>query len=211
MIKRGSEIKGGVDLKEVTLKIKGDEIFKVVLISTEDYVCYPAHNEFDKKIYPQSCFSVSGDKCPLCDLGVAKADRFTFAFYVIAQKKIMFLHTTYTQGMALSKLINKAKEDIEYGSVYELCKTGSGSTTAYALNVVSERKLTKDDKEAIETAKQLSVTDEMFEDVCRHNSEDFVVKLLSEAGYNVEAKGYTVKAETEEAETKVDADLPFTP
>lgn len=195
MIKRGNEVstKGNVDLKEVSLRLKQDEKVKVILLGTEDYVQFPAHNDFTNKIYPQPCLLVDdlNDECPYCVASkngfdtLAPKNRLKFAFKMVDTGKIMFWEATQAQATKLIKQIKDFADDIEYGSVFEFSRAGTGKDTAYNLIPVQERKLTDLDKQRIEEARTESVTDEMFEEVCSPKSRKLVIQLLNEMGVPV--------------------------
>lgn len=194
-LKRGNQVtlKADVDLKEVSLRLKENESVKVILLGTEDYVQFTAHNDFANKIYPQPCLLIddSNSECPYCVAyeagmeGLKAKTRIKFAFYVVDQKKVMFWEATSAQAKKLVKEIQTYAEDIEFGSIFTFERTGSGKNTAYSLNLVSERKYTDADKQLLENLKEEVVTDEMFEAVCSPKSRKLAIQLLNETGFPV--------------------------
>lgn len=191
--KRGNEVKivEKVDYKEMAINLKAGDSIKVV-VGLEDYVQYDAHNEFSLKIYPQSCLSLfdSSVECPYCKMakleeGLKAKQRMKFAFYVVDEKKIKFWDSSFTQGKKLMEQIKGYAEDIEYGSVFEFKRTGNGKETSYTLDLVAERKYKKEDKEAIEAFKGMTIETDMFEDICRPRSREMVIGLLNDAGLPV--------------------------
>ena len=165
--------------------LKENESVKVVVCTTEDYYQYPAHNDFNHGIFPQACHE---ENCPLCAVAALgdkfKAlkvrDRYKFAFYVIDQDKIMALDAPAGLAKKLKSQLDEYKEDIEFGAVFTLKKTGKFTETNYSLNLISERKLTAKDKEAIEKYKGYHIPDEFFEDITEPVMKGYVYKLLEE-------------------------------
>ena len=200
MRKRGSEVtftnnyEEKVKAKDVRLTLKDGESVKVVICTTEDYYQYPAHNDFNHGIFPQACHE---ENCPLCAVAALgdefKAlkvrDRYKFAFYVIDQDKIMAFDATAGQAKKLKDQITEDYyEDIEFGAVFTFKRVGNGKDTSYTLSLISERKLTAKDKEAIEKYKGYHIPDEFFEDITEPVMKGYVYKLLEEkAGIDVRA------------------------
>lgn len=193
-IKRGNEVslKGNVDLAEVTLRLKDGEKAKVVLLGTQDYVQFPAHNSFADKIYPQPCLSVNDEECPYCIAyntgnypALASKNRIKFAFYEVTSGKVKFWEATNSQAKKLIKQIKEFTEDIEYGTIFEFGRTGTGTETAYTLTPIAERKYTEADRQLLESLKGTTVSDEQFEEVCQPKSRKLVIGLLNEMGVPV--------------------------
>lgn len=211
-LKRGNEVstKGNVDLKEVTLRLKQDEKVKVILLSTQDYVQFPAHNDFTNKIYPQSCLLVDDNntECPYCVASkngfetLEAKNRMKFAFYDVTTGTVKFWEATNAQGTKLIKQIKGFADDIEYGQVFEFTRTGTGKDTSYDLVPIMERKYTDTDRQAIETAKEVSVSDEMFEEVCQPKSRKLVIQLLNEMGVPVTKLFSDAQAILDEADSE---------
>lgn len=189
-IKRGNEVNiktgGGVKMKDVRIDLKGGQSIKVVVCSTQDYVEVPSHNDFSHKIYPQACMETD---CPLCAVaelgdefkGLKVKNRYKFAFAAVEADKIMVLELTSGQAKKLKNAITgEYKEDIEFGAVFNLKREGDGKETSYTLNLISERKMTAKDKEAVEKYKGYEISDDFFEDVCKPMSKGFIYKALVE-------------------------------
>lgn len=198
MGKRGSEAtfktnSEKVKAKDVRLTLKDGESVKVIICTTEDYYQYPAHNDFNHGIFPQACHE---ENCPLCAVAALgdefKAlkvkDRYKFAFYVVDQDKIMAFDATAGQAKKLKSQLDEYKEDIEFGAVFTFKRTGTAKDTDYSLSLISERKYTAKDKEAIEKYKGYHIPDEFFEDITEPVMKGYVYKLLEEkAGIDVTA------------------------
>lgn len=198
MGKRGSEAtfktnSEKVKAKDVRLTLKDGESVKVVICTTEDYYQYPAHNDFNHGIFPQACHE---ENCPLCAVAALgdefKAlkvkDRYKFAFYVVDQDKIMAFDATAGQAKKLKSQLDEYAEDIEFGAVFTFKRTGNAKETDYSLSLISERKYTAKDKEAIEKYKGYHIPDEFFEDITEPVMKGYIYKTLEEkAGIDVTA------------------------
>lgn len=195
MAKRGKDVSADkVDLKDVSLRLKQGESVKVILFGIEDYFEYDSHNDFANKIYPQPCLleDEQNDECPYCIASKSGMDglkvkkRFMFAFYSVSQKKVMFWDATAGQGRKLVKQINGYAEDIEYGSVFEFSREGTGKETSYTLALVSERKYTKADKDAITFVKEKgALTDAELFSALQPKSRKLAICLLDNIGFDV--------------------------
>lgn len=230
-IKRGNEAtfeksrENKVKAKDVRLTLKENQSVKVVVCTTQDYVEYPAHNDFNHGIFPQACHE---DNCPLCAVAALGDDfkamkmkkRYKFGFFVIDENKVMAFDATAGQAKKLKAQLDEYKEDIEYGAVFTFKRTGTSKETDYSLSLISERKYTAADKKAIEEYKGYTIPDDFFEDICEPVSKKYVYKALEEkAGIDVramfpDAEALLAETETEGTEqTDITGndDLPFNP
>ena len=196
MAKRGKEVSvsSNVDLSEVSVRLKQGESIKVIFFGTEDYFEYNSHNDFGNKIYPQPCLLEDelNAECPYCVAnkhgieGLKLKKRVMFAFYCTSQKKTMFWDATASQGKKMIKQINGYAEDIDFGSVFELSREGTGKETSYTLSLISERKYTKADKEAIEFVKEKgALTDDELFSALQPKSRKLAIGLLDGLGFDV--------------------------
>ena len=210
MLKRGQEVvtKDKVDQSEIRLSLKVDGSEKVILLGVNDYVEVPSHSDFNHKVYPQSCHKIFGNECPLCEAyengeaGLKPITRYKFGFYVVGSGRVKFFDASFTQAKKLIKQIKGFSEDIEYGSMFTFDRTGSGKDTSYTLNLMAERKLTKDEVALIKECKEMSITDEEFEEACTPMNADFLKGLVYES-YGI---GEPPKTEDD---TKSTEGLPF--
>lgn len=217
MAKRGKEVSiDKVDLKENSIRLKQGESIKIILFGLEDYFEYDSHNDFANKIYPQPCLLENNinEECPYCvasqngleDLKIKK--RIMFAVYSIPQKKLMFWDATAGQGAKLIKQINGYSEDIEYGSVFEFSREGTGKDTSYTLALVSERKYTKADKEAIAYCKDKgALTDTELFSALQPKSRKLSICLLNNIGFDVRAYFDDADAILSEQDTDTPTDI----
>lgn len=185
MFKRGNdvELKSNTNYTEKFIRLKEGGSAKLIFLTPYDYVEYPAHADFMHKIYPQTCLKAIKEECPYCKVKgkidkLKPTKRFLFGFYNVDNEEINYFDATYTQGSDIITAINSFKEDIEYGTVFTFSRTGTKTNTRYNLNAIAERKLTAKDKQALNTAKEMSIKDETFEEILQPKSRKFCISLL---------------------------------
>jgi hypothetical protein len=199
-IKRGNEVKETKDMSNAYIKLKDGDSIKVIMLSGEDYIEYPSHGDFEAGIYTQPCQLITNTTCLLCDAKIPKKDRMVFAFYSVETKEVKYLELSKYIGMSLAKQIRNLIQDIEFGTIYTLTRTGNKAQTAYTLSEVAERKLTKDEKDLIKETKSMKVSDDEFMQCIQPKSESYINKVLTD----VETKNVT--GDTADVTTD---DLPF--
>jgi len=189
--------KGSIDLKEAYIKLKSEgESVPVRIIGTMDYVGYKAHGDFNKGIFDTPCLAPTGVECPFCVAkehggeafdGFYAKDRFVFAFGELNSKQVKLIDVSKKQAKGLITQIEEYVEEIEEGSIaFNLTRTGNGSSTAYSLNVITPKKM-KAVQEAYDSLDEEVVTVDFMADRLRPKTPDYMVHLLDEAGFPVDA------------------------
>ncbi len=192
--RRGSEVDATinqkkVDFKKQAIRLKENESIRVRVLSASDYVEYDSHGSFNNGIYTQPC---AGTDCPLCvaskhggedfkDLYIKP--RFMFAFADLDTGEVRFWDGSKNQAQAVISQIQEYKEDLgEFA--FNFKRTGSGTGTAYTLNLIP--RLKKEDEPKFRQFDEEVVEDEFFDAICTSKTPKFIVKLLKEAGFPVE-------------------------
>jgi len=187
--------KGKVDLKEAFIRLKAEnESVTVRLLGIDDFVSYKAHGDFNLGIYNSPCLAVGGDDCPYC---VAKAkggekfeglyakNRVVFAFAELNTGQVKCLDVSPNQAKKLNADITEYKEEILDGEIaFNLVRTGSGTSTGYALKPLTPKKLTAV-QEKFDAFDGQTVDIEFFEERVQGRSTDYMVKLLNDAGFPI--------------------------
>ncbi len=199
---KGSQIKDDitkdkVDLKEAFIRLKNEnESIPVRVLSTEDYVGYKAHSDFTKKLYNTPCLSVIGQECPYC---VAKEkggkewenfyarERFMFAFADLNSGKVKVLEVSKNQAKKLIAQIDEYAEEIDAGEVaFNLTRSGTGTSTVYVLNMMTPKKM-KGIQDKFDAFNEVSVDVDFFEERLVAKTPTYMVNLLEDAGFDVDA------------------------
>lgn len=233
--KRGQEAKesmeqsGGVDLKEVYIRMKDGESVRVRVLSPMDYVEYLAVGDFNLGIYTQPSLiplgkpdafaeakaiadEVAGDDenhplFPFTRLYGKK--RYVFAFADLDTGKLRVWDASKKQAKGVITTIEKYKEDIG-DTAFDFSRTGNKLETVYALDPIL--RLKGDDVEKFDKLGELTVEDELFNQVLIARTYEQQVEILEKAGFPVE-EYFDVTATDEEAEdatTEVsEEELPF--
>lgn len=184
------------EIEEAYIRLKSEgESVPVRLIRTTDYIGYKAHGDFNKGIYSTPCIAITGEECPFC---VAKEhggedwkdfygkNRFVFAVVELNSKLLKCLDVSWNQTKRLIAQIEEYSEEIEAGKIaFNLTRTGSGSDTVYALNVITAKKM-KPLQEAFDLFNEEVVTGDFYIERLRDKTPDYMVHLLDEAGFPVE-------------------------
>lgn len=198
---KGSEVKEQinkerVDLKEAFFRLKAEnESVPVRVLGTEDYVAYKAHSDFKKGLYNTPCLSVTGQDCPYCTASkqggeewknfYAK-DRFMFAFGDLNSGQVKILEVSKNQAKKLIQQIDEYSDEIKAGEVaFNLTRTGSGTSTAYSLNMITPKKM-KDIQSKFDAFNDVVVDEEFFEERLVAKSPTYMLNLLEDAGFPID-------------------------
>lgn len=174
--------KENLDLTDVRLSLKDGESHRIRILSPEDYVEYNAVGDWDNGIYSQP---VTADS-PLLKAhkeGGAKfknmfpRKRYALAFGSLETGELVFFDASRNQAKALIATIEEYKDDLD-DYAFTFSRTGKQTSTVYSLNPVL--KMSEKEKETFDKMADTTVEMDFFEKVLQPNSDDFVVKLLSE-------------------------------
>lgn len=186
--KENANKKNRPDLKKVLLKLKDGDSHKVRLLSTEDYVEYSSAGDFNLGIYtqaisPDSPLLVAHAKGGEKFKGLYKKSRYNFVFASIETGELVALQVSKNQAKTLIKSIDEYADHISTVA-FKVTRSGDDTSTVYTLNPM----LGMNDKEKEMFAKfdGQEVEMEFYEAVLEPKSDDFLAKLLKEAGFDVE-------------------------
>jgi len=193
--RRGSEVDATinqkkVDFKKAAIRLKENESIRVRVLSASDYVSYDSHGSYAKGIYTQAC---AGQDCPLClavKVGgedykdLAMKERYMFALADIDSGEVRFWDASKKQAQKLIAQIKEYQEDLgEFA--FNFKRTGTSTSTDYSLNLIP--RLKKEDEPKFHKFDGETVEDSFFDAICQPKTPKFIVKLLKEAGFPVEA------------------------
>lgn len=222
---KGSDVKSSINnsdlkIKDEYISLKEGQGIKVRLLGTDDYVEYMSHGAYNLDIFTQPCPNPQAGDCVYCKASKAGVEgfevlknkpRYLFAFANIETGKVMLLDVSKNQAKKLMASIDEYAENIN-DIAFTLKRVGTGKDTAYVLNPIL--KMTPADKANFDTFDGQTVEIEYFVSrlEIRIPSEDFKVKMLSQAGFPVEDHKNTFGAElvekalasTDENATRVD-------
>ena len=189
---KGSEINfNSVDLKEVFIRLKDGEAVKVRVLGLADYVEYKAHSDFGNKIYTQPCIAPTGKTCPLCVAGKSGDEnfkglyakkRYLFAFADINTGKLRVWDCSYGQAKDLIGQIKEYADDITE-TAFNFKRTGTKTETSYKLNPILKMK--GDDIDKFHVFDDVTVEIDFFESCLVPKSEQLMMDILNDAGFNV--------------------------
>lgn len=191
---------GGVDLKEVFIKLKDGDNIRVRLLSDEDYVEYKAHGSYNKGIYTQPCIEPAGEKCALCEASEYKGGekdqngypewnhiygkkRYLFAFVNIDTGKKVVFDATKNQAKSIIGSIEEYAENIN-DVAFTFKRTGTKTDTTYSLSPIL--KLKKAEQEAFDKAGEEEFEIEFFEQCLMARKRPQQIKELKDAGFPLE-------------------------
>lgn len=194
------------------LKKEGDSI-RVRILSAYDYTTYEAHGLYDKGIYTAPCINPTGEgeqRCLFCEASkledykkLKASTRFLFAFYDIDMEMIRYIDVSYTQGTSLMDDIEENADSIDEFA-FTLKRSGEGTKTNYKLSAILGMK--KKDKEAqtkFESASELKVDDNFFEQALYVKSTNQMAIDLENAGIDVEKEfGYEIQDDSKKEESE---------
>ena len=217
---KGSEVKDHISnsdlkIKDEYISLKEGQSIKVRVLGADDYVEYMSHGAYNLDIFTQPCPNPQACDCVYCKAGKAGVEgfevlkakpRYLFAFANIETGKIMLLDVSKNQAKKLMAGIDKYAKNI--GNVaFTLDRVGSGKDTAYTLNPILG--MEPAEQTAFDKFNGVTVDVDFFIDrlEIRIPSEDFKVKMLSQAGFPVEEYKNTFGAElVEKALASTDED-----
>ena len=186
-----------VDLKEAFFRLKAEnESVPVRVIGRWDFVSYKSHSDFKKNIYNTPCLSVIGQDCPYCTASKAgledwdkfyAKEGFMFAFGDLTSGQVKILEVSRNQAKKLIAQIDEYEDEILDGEIaFNLTRTGSGTATGYSLNMIPPKKM-KDLKAKFDAFNDTVVDMEFFEERLVAKSPTYMITLLEEAGFPVDA------------------------
>lgn len=206
-----SAAQSNVDLEKVMIRLKDGESVKVRLLSSEDYVEYPAIGDFNLGVYTQP---VREDKDYFVEAGkLAEAGKVDEKFkglyprkrYLIAMADVVtgivrFWDASKTQFNNFVAQIEDYKELIDDGdeAVFTFKRTGNKTDTTYTLQYVPKPKAAEIEKFHEFDGKTVEIPD--FESVLIPRSAELQVGVLKEAGFPVETYFPEIKLEDSETE-----------
>lgn len=180
--------KSGVDLKEVYLRLKENETHKVRLLSAEDYVEYQAVGDYNLGIYNQAvsedsplitAFKKGGEKFK----NLYTKSRYVFVFASLETGKLVAWDCSKTQAKAMISSIEEYSDVLDE-IAFNFKRTGTKTETVYSLNPIIKMK--PEDKEPFESFAGQEVEMEYYESIIQPKSDDFLAKLLKEAGFDTD-------------------------
>lgn len=186
--KKGSTI----DFKKVYIRLKDGDSVRVRLLSSEDYVEYMAHGDYNKGIYTQPCIKPAGEKCGHCDANDAKDEdwknlyakkRYLFAFADIDEGMVRVFDATKGQAQGIIDTIEQYAEDIN-DVAFTFKRTGDKKETSYGLNPIL--KLKPADKEKFDKFNEVAVEEELYETILQPRTRLQQIQELKKAGFPVE-------------------------
>ena len=179
--------KRSINVKETLLRLKEGQSHKVRLLSADDYVEYQASGDYNLGIYNQPV----ADDSPLLVAhkhggekfkDLYKKSRYTFVFASLETGKLVALDVSPNQAKTLFSNIDEYEEVL--GEVaFNLKRTG-GKNASYSLNPIIKMKA--EEQEAFNKFDGQAVELAFYEALLQPKSDDFVARLLKEAGFDVE-------------------------
>lgn len=180
--------KGKLDVKDIYLRLKEGQSHKVRLLSAEDYVEYQSSGDYNLGIYNQPV----SDDSPLLVAhakggekfkNLYKKSRYVFVFASLETGKLVAWDASKTQAKGMISTIEEYSEVIDEVS-FNLKRTGNKTETVYSLNPIIKMK--GNEAEAFAQFDGQSVEMDFFEAILQPKSDEFLAKLLKEAGFDVE-------------------------
>lgn len=186
--KENANKKSRVDTKEIYLRLKENQSHKVRLLSAEDYVEYQAVGDFNLGIYNQAVTEDSpllvahakgGEKFK----NLYKKSRYVFVFASLETGKLVAWDASKTQAKALISSIEEYADVLDE-IAFNFKRTGNKTETVYSLNPIIKMKA--EEKEAFNKFDGQAVEMDFFEDIIQPKSDEFLAKLLKEAGFDTD-------------------------
>lgn len=206
--KENANKKDRVDLSKVLLKLKGNKSHKVRLLSDDDYVEYMSAGDYNIGIYTQAITEDSpllvahakgGEKFA----NLYKKNRFCFVFASLETGGLVALTVSKNQAKNLISNIEEYAE-VKDEIAFNVKQTGEDTTTGYSLNPIIKMK--PEEKEAFDKFADTTVEMDFYEAVLEPKSDDFIAKLLKEAGFDVETHLPHIKLQEVEETEETDED-----
>ena len=202
LVKKGTEAKASIqkekiDLKQAFIRLKNEnESIPVRVLGVEDYVTYKTHSDFNKKLFNTPCLEPLGEFCPYCVAkekggeewsGFYAKERAMFAFADLNSGQVKVLEVSKGQAKKLIAQIEEYADEIEAGEVaFNLTRTGSGQSTGYSLNMMTAKKM-QAVQDKFNAFDGVTVDVDFFEDRLVVKSATYMVNLLEDAGFDVDA------------------------
>lgn len=199
---KGNEVKEQVkkqkvDLKEAFIRLKAEnESIHVRVLGLEDFVSYRAHGDYKKELYNTPCLKVAGQLCPYCiahDKGGEEwkdfyaKERYMFAFGDLLSGKVKILEVSKNQAKKLISQIDEYADEIVNGEVaFNLTRAGTGTATVYVLNMIPPKRM-KDLQDKYDVFNDVEVDLEFFEERLVSKSPTYMLNLLEDAGFPIDA------------------------
>jgi hypothetical protein len=195
-----------IDFKKVFIKLKENESVKVRLLSSEDYVEYMAHGNYNLGIYTQPCLKPAGKKCAMCEASDAEVEgfdaiyakkRYLFVFADIDNGMIRVFDATKGQAKGIIEQIEEYADDL--GELaFNFKRTGTKTETSYTLNPIVKMKA--DDKAKFAAFDDAKVEDDFYETVLQARSYEQQIEELKQAGFPVGSHFNVEETETVESD-----------
>lgn len=205
---KGSEVKSHINnsdlkIKDEYISLKEGQGIKVRVLGADDYVEYMSHGAYNLDIFTQPCPNPQAGDCVYCKASKAGVEgfevlkakpRYLFAFANLENGKVMLLDVSKNQAKKLMASIDEYAENIN-DIAFTLKRVGTGKDTAYVLNPIL--KMTAGDQASFDTFQGTTVDIDYFVNrlEIRIPSEEFKIKMLSQAGFPVEDNKNTFGAE----------------
>lgn len=186
--KENANKKNRVDTKKIYLRLKENQGHKVRVLGVMDYVEYQAVGDYNLGIYTQPVSENSpllvahqfgGEKFK----NLYKKPRYVFVFASLETGELVALECSKNQAKALISNIDEYSQHINTVA-FNLKKTGSDTNTGYALNPMLS--MSPEEKAVFDKFDGQTVEDSFFEDIIQPKGDQFLAKLLKEAGFDVE-------------------------
>lgn len=186
--KENANKKNRPDMKKVLVKLKENGSHKVRVLGVDDYVEYASAGDYNLGIYTQAISQDSpllvahakgGEKFK----NLYKKSRYCFVFASLETGELVALQVSKNQAKTLISNIEEYEESLDE-LAFNLKRTGSDTSTVYSLNPIIKMK--PEDKEKFDSFNGQEVEMDFFESILEPKSDDFLAKLLKEAGFDVE-------------------------
>lgn len=187
--KENANKKNKPDLKKVMLRLKENESHKVRLLGVEDYVEYNSAGDYNLGIYNQPVTADSpllvahakgGEKFK----ALYKKSRYVFVFGSVQTGELVAWDASKTQAKALISTIEEyGDQDVLGELAFNFKRTGDKTETVYSLNPIIKMK--PEDKDKFEVFNDVVIEPSFYEDILQPKDDEFIAKLLQEAGFDI--------------------------
>ncbi|WP_407708513.1 hypothetical protein ACIU4M_00680 [Bacillus altitudinis] len=176
------------DMKKVLFKLKENQTHAVRILSVDDNVEYASTGDFNLGIYTQAISQDSpllvankhgGEKFK----NLYKKARYCFVFASLETGELMALQVSKNQAKTIFSSLEEYEDNIA-DIAFNLKRTGSDTSTVYSLSPILKMK--PEQQEAFDKFNGVEVELEFFESILEPKSDEFLAKLLKEAGFDTD-------------------------
>jgi hypothetical protein len=209
---------GSIDWKKIYIRLKDGDSVRVRLLSSEDYIEYLAHGNYNLGIYTQPCIEPTGVPCAICEAAKAELEafkglyrkrRYLFAMADIDEGMIRYFDATKGQAKLLIEQIEGYEESLgEVAFIFK--RTGDKTETTYILSPILKMKAP--DKEKFAKFDDVTPDEDMYETILQPKTRGQQIEVLAEAGFPV-GEHFEIEEPAEEESIELppinEEDIPF--